>query len=94
MDLKPDNGERPQITIKYASVLLFYQLVPFYSSSCCYFCNLISCVLCISSDISEITSVKKEDVISTLQYLNLINYYKVSDTRVQGTALQHCTFSC
>uniref|UniRef100_A0A8C8CG00 Histone acetyltransferase KAT5 n=1 Tax=Oncorhynchus tshawytscha TaxID=74940 RepID=A0A8C8CG00_ONCTS len=43
MDLKPDNGERPQITI---------------------------------NDISEITSVKKEDVISTLQYLNLINYYK------------------
>ncbi|XP_057676479.1 histone acetyltransferase KAT5 isoform X1 [Corythoichthys intestinalis] len=43
MDLKPDNGERPQITI---------------------------------NEISEITSVKKEDVISTLQYLNLINYYK------------------
>ncbi len=31
------------------------------------------------SEISEITSVKKEDVISTLQYLNLINYYKVKD---------------
>lgn len=30
-----------------------------------------------SSEISEITSIKKEDVISTLQYLNLINYYKV-----------------
>ncbi|XP_075887650.1 histone acetyltransferase KAT5-like isoform X2 [Nelusetta ayraudi] len=43
MDLKPDNGEQPQITI---------------------------------NEISEITSVKKEDVISTLQYLNLINYYK------------------
>ncbi|XP_055004585.1 histone acetyltransferase KAT5 isoform X2 [Boleophthalmus pectinirostris] len=43
MDLKPDNGERPQITI---------------------------------NEISEMTSVKKEDVISTLQYLNLINYYK------------------
>ncbi|XP_018592945.1 histone acetyltransferase KAT5b isoform X1 [Scleropages formosus] len=43
MDLKSDNGERPQITI---------------------------------NEISEITSVKKEDVISTLQYLNLINYYK------------------
>jgi len=28
------------------------------------------------NDISEMTSVKKEDVISTLQYLNLINYYK------------------
>ncbi|PNJ38453.1 KAT5 isoform 17, partial [Pongo abelii] len=27
-------------------------------------------------EISEITSIKKEDVISTLQYLNLINYYK------------------
>ncbi|XP_066513727.1 histone acetyltransferase KAT5b isoform X2 [Hoplias malabaricus] len=43
MDLKSDNGERPQITI---------------------------------NEISEITSIKKEDVISTLQYLNLINYYK------------------
>lgn len=31
----------------------------------------------VHSEISEITSVKKEDVISTLQYLNLINYYKV-----------------
>uniref|UniRef100_A0A8C5MK00 Histone acetyltransferase KAT5 n=1 Tax=Leptobrachium leishanense TaxID=445787 RepID=A0A8C5MK00_9ANUR len=28
------------------------------------------------NDISELTSIKKEDVISTLQYLNLINYYK------------------
>ena len=28
------------------------------------------------SEISEMTSVKKEDVISTLQHLNLINYYK------------------
>lgn len=35
--------------------------------------------LCTRSEISEITSVKKEDVISTLQYLNLINYYKVRD---------------
>ncbi|XP_048371333.1 histone acetyltransferase KAT5 isoform X4 [Sphaerodactylus townsendi] len=43
MNLKSENGERPQITI---------------------------------NEISEITSIKKEDVISTLQYLNLINYYK------------------
>ncbi|XP_069750237.1 histone acetyltransferase KAT5 isoform X6 [Narcine bancroftii] len=28
------------------------------------------------NEISELTSIKKEDVISTLQYLNLINYYK------------------
>ena len=28
------------------------------------------------SEISEVTSIKKEDVISTLQHLNLINYYK------------------
>lgn len=33
------------------------------------------------SEISEITSIKKEDVISTLQYLNLINYYKVGRGR-------------
>lgn len=40
------------------------------------------------NEISEITSIKKEDVISTLQYLNLINYYKVGrqagDRRVSG----------
>ena len=28
------------------------------------------------NELSEMTSIKKEDVISTLQYLNLINYYK------------------
>lgn len=28
------------------------------------------------NEIAEMTSIKKEDVISTLQYLNLINYYK------------------
>ena len=28
------------------------------------------------SELSEMTSIKKEDVISTLQHLNLINYYK------------------
>lgn len=28
------------------------------------------------SEICELTSIKKEDVISTLQNLNLINYYK------------------
>nr|KAF6281653.1 lysine acetyltransferase 5 [Pipistrellus kuhlii] len=33
------------------------------------------------NEISEITSIKKEDVISTLQYLNLINYYKVGGVR-------------
>jgi len=30
----------------------------------------------VSSEISEITSIKKEDVISTLQHLNLISYFK------------------
>lgn len=29
-----------------------------------------------NSEISELTSIKKDDVISTLQHLNLINYYK------------------
>ena len=37
------------------------------------------------SEISELTSVKKEDVISTLQYLNLINYYKVSASTSSAT---------
>ena len=85
MDLKPDNGERPQITIKYDSVLLFSDCFIFIAqvASVTYY----HIVLYISSEISEITSVKKEDVISTLQYLNLINYYKVSDTREQGTSL-------
>ncbi len=31
------------------------------------------------NDICEQTSIKKEDVISTLQSMNLINYYKVGD---------------
>lgn len=30
----------------------------------------------IYSEICEMTSIKKEDVVSTLQILNLINYYK------------------
>ncbi len=30
----------------------------------------------ISSDICERTSIRKEDVVSTLQYLGLIQYYK------------------
>ena len=47
------------------------------------------------SEISDITSIKKEDVISTLQYLNLINYYKVGrqaggDRCVQGRRVQAC----
>lgn len=42
-----------------------------------------------SSEISEITSVKKEDVISTLQYLNLINYYKVRDPISSFTSTSH-----
>lgn len=29
-----------------------------------------------NSEICEMTSIKKEDVVSTLQHLNLINYYK------------------
>ena len=31
---------------------------------------------CCFSEIAEKTSIKKDDVISTLQHLNLINYYK------------------
>lgn len=70
MDLKPDNGERPQITIKYADKFFNIQILKIlYYLLYWYFLT--------SSEISEITSVKKEDVISTLQYLNLINYYKV-----------------
>ena len=30
----------------------------------------------VHSEISELTSIKKDDVISTLQWLNLIHYYK------------------
>lgn len=42
---------------------------------------LIHCYLFIHffffySEICELTSIKKEDVVSTLQILNLINYYK------------------
>lgn len=41
------------------------------------------------NEISEMTSIKKDDVISTLQHLNLINYYKgqyiitLSDEQIQ-----------
>jgi len=34
------------------------------------------CFLFVISEISEMTSIKKEDVISTMQHLNLINYHK------------------
>lgn len=37
-------------------------------------CDLVS--IPTSSDICELTSIKKDDVIYTLQNLNLINYYK------------------
>ena len=37
------------------------------------FCN---CAIFVDSEISELTSIKKEDVVSTLQHLNLVNYYK------------------
>lgn len=82
MDLKPDNGERPQITIKYADMFFFILRVQivFY---------LLSCYFLPSSEISEITSVKKEDVISTLQYLNLINYYKVRGPISSFTSTSH-----
>lgn len=36
-----------------------------------YYNTVIDC-----SEICELTSIKKEDVVSTLQNLNLINYYK------------------
>lgn len=74
MDLKPDNGERPQITIKYVTVYIYpLQRIVFRSVSI----YVLMIFFGTHSEISEITSVKKEDVISTLQYLNLINYYKV-----------------
>lgn len=78
MDLKPDNGERPQITIKYATQFTssFNYLQRMLNDK---FPSHLTFYLLTSSEISEITSVKKEDVISTLQYLNLINYYKVRD---------------
>uniref|UniRef100_A0A5F9CR47 Histone acetyltransferase KAT5 n=1 Tax=Oryctolagus cuniculus TaxID=9986 RepID=A0A5F9CR47_RABIT len=42
------------------------------------------------NEISEITSIKKEDVISTLQYLNLINYYKVGRAARAGQSGSRC----
>lgn len=33
-------------------------------------------IIFVCSELSEKTSIKKEDVVSTLQHLNLINYYK------------------
>lgn len=37
------------------------------------------------NDIAEMTSLKTEDIISTMQHLNLIKYYKVS--RAAGTRM-------
>ena len=65
MNMKPSTeGERPQITIKYDTISL--HIVGDKS---------IKYIL-IYSEICEMTSIKKEDVVSTLQHLNLINYYK------------------
>ena len=34
------------------------------------------CLVLLFSDICEATSIRKDDVVSTLQHLNLIHYYK------------------
>ena len=70
MTVKPtEDNEKPQITIKYVNyVYLDYAFLISVQST-----NLI---LHIFSEICELTSIKKEDVVSTLQNLNLINYYK------------------
>lgn len=61
---KPNcENEKPQMTIKYV----------FLSNT---ITNIISNLNIFFSEICEMTSIKKEDVISTLQNLNLINYYK------------------
>ena len=65
MNMKPSTeGERPQITIKYDTFSLHIVGDKF-----------IKYIL-VYSEICEMTSIKKEDVVSTLQHLNLINYYK------------------
>lgn len=57
------DNEKPQITIKYVQFNTMFLITTIRISV-------------ISSEICELTSIKKEDVISTLQNLNLINYYK------------------
>ena len=42
----------------------------------CYVHNVYQYNVLFFSEITEMTSIKKEDVISTLQHLNVINYYK------------------
>lgn len=54
---------------------LMNRLINFLLITKIFFSFLIS-VFFTCSEISELTSIKKEDVISTLQHLNLINYYK------------------
>ena len=44
------------------------------------------------SELSEMTAIKKEDVVSTLQHLNVVNYYKgqyiltLTDEALEGNA--------
>lgn len=42
------------------------------------------------NDIAEMTSLKTEDIISTMQHLNLIKYYKVSPQTRQTTPAGTC----
>lgn len=71
ISIKPTgDNEKPQITIKYVSFSVPFKItkVAFYDSQPMFLFSF--------SEICELTSIKKEDVISTLQNLNLINYYK------------------
>lgn len=54
--------------------LLFMKIFMFYFFLLICFVNFYLFIF--PREISEQTSIKKEDVISTLQYLNLIHYYK------------------
>jgi histone acetyltransferase HTATIP len=65
--------ERPQITIKYSRIRkLGFNLLLLFLFSHSHFYNEMN----FFSEICELTSMKKEDVISTLQTLGVISYYK------------------
>lgn len=69
------DNERPQITIKWVRNSKWIAR-NVYNSFDWLSANWKNHLFSVFSEICELTSIKKEDVISTLQNLNLINYYK------------------
>lgn len=46
------------------------------------------------NELAELTSIKTDDITSTLQHLGLIKYYKVSTVELLDRFLSHLSFLC